>query len=687
MRHTLSEHSMTKSPFKFFVLVYVLSIPFLLVGTLTHIQLLPGIPLAGLAVICPVIAAAFFAYREQRLTGVKELLQRSFDFKPVKNNIWYISTILIPLGISFLMFFVMRLSGASVPIPSLSIVTTLVLYIMFFVFTLGEELGWTGYAIDPLQQRFGALGGALVLGTFWAVWHWLPLLEVPRSLWFIAWWSLGTVSTRVIMTWIYNNTGKSVFVAALYHAMINLAWQLFPISGSYYDMRIAGLITAAVAVVVVVLWGPQTLARFNFTKQKLIKKVVTSLILGVGVLGVMLSVLLSTVLPAFRFPKPTGPYAIGTVTYHWVDATRPELFTTDANDHRELMVQVWYPATYDSSQPRALYIQDADVVTAALAQLHSLPNFALTQLKYVTTHTAESVPVANNKQSYPVLIFLEGLTGYRQMNTFQVEEMVSHGYIVVGLDQPGAAASVVFPDGHQIVVPPVDNVMQPLIHQSFSPAETIPQLNGRAMPIGIIPYFVQDVSFTLDQLASINITDPKNILTGKLDLQHTGVFGMSLGGTVSAEACLKDPRLKACLIEDVAMTANVVQKYLQQPSMFITRPVATMRLERQTAGGWAEKDIEQTQTTMRSVYDSLPGDGYFVQVPGMFHIDLTDLDLLSPFLPIIGISGPIGAERAHTIVNAYSVAFFDKELMGSTTILLDGHTKQFPEVIFGAHKP
>jgi hypothetical protein len=165
------------------------------------------------------------------------------------------------------------------------------------------------------------------------------------------------------------------------------------------------------------------------------------------------------------------------------------------------------------------------------------------------------------------------------------------------------------------------------------------------------------------------------------------VFGISLGGTVSAEACLKDPRLKACLIEDVAMTATVVQQGLQQPGIFITRPAATMRLERQTAGGWAEKDIEQTQTTMRSVYDSLPGDGYFVQVPGMYHIDLTDLDLLSPIFPTIGFSGPIGSQRAHDIVNAYSVAFFDKHLKGVATALLDGPAKQYPEVLFETRRP
>ena len=121
--------------------------------------------------------------------------------------------------------------------------------------------------------------------------------------------------------------------------------------------------------------------------------------------------------------------------------------------------------------------------------------------------------------------------------------------------------------------------------------------------------------------------------------------------------------------------------------MWMTRPADTMRLERQKAGGWAEKDIEQTQSTMRAVYTSLPADGYFVQVPGMFHIDCTDLDLLSPLFPTIGFSGPIGSQRAHEIINAYAVAFFDKHLKGEPEALLDGPAAPYPEVIFEKHRP
>ncbi len=423
------------------------------------------------------------------------------------------------------------------------------------------------------------------------------------------------------------------------------------------------------------------------TGQKRTNRLVVSLAVGLGVLGLVISIVLPIILPVFHFPNPHGPYGIGTVTYHWVDANRQEVFSADPKARRELMVQIWYPAKKGVSSAHTPYLHDSDAVTTALARLLKFPDFSFHYLKYVTTHAAESVPVADDTPSYPVLMFLEGITGYRQMNIFQVEELVSHGYIVVGIDQPGVAASVIFPDGHQIVVPSMTHVMQPLIQQSLSPAEKAPQLNVQAFNDGIIPYFAQDVSFTLDQLASLHTTDPNNILTGKLDLQHTGMFGISLGGMIGAEACLNEPRVKAGLVMDVAMTANVVQKGLRQPSMWITRDADTMRRERQTAGGWTEQDIAQTQTTMRAVYTSLPGDGYFVQILGMFHIDVTDLTGLSPIFPIIGFSGPIGGQRAHDIVNTYSAAFFDKHLKGQPAALLDGPTEQYPEVRFETRRP
>ena len=144
---------------------------------------------------------------------------------------------------------------------------------------------------------------------------------------------------------------------------------------------------------------------------------------------------------------------------------------------------------------------------------------------------------------------------------------------------------------------------------------------------------------------------------------------------------------RAPYLPDARMHADVVRDGLSQPTMFITRDADSMRLERRRAGGWPETDIDETLGTMRSVYERLPSDGYYVQVPGMFHLDMTDAHLLSPLVPWPGLAGPIGAERAHHIVNAYSVAFFDEELRGRRAPLLDGPSDGFPDVLFERRRP
>ncbi|MEP7288204.1 MAG: carboxylic ester hydrolase [Chloroflexota bacterium] len=422
-------------------------------------------------------------------------------------------------------------------------------------------------------------------------------------------------------------------------------------------------------------------------QQILNNRFAIGLSVGVGILGLAVSIALPTVLPVFRFPRPNGSYQIGTVTYHWVDTSRHEIFSADSNAYRELRMQVWYPAKGDTSSPRAPYMQDADSVAPVLARLFHLPEFAFRHFKYVTTNATSSIPMTTDKSIYPVLIFLTGLNGFRQSNTFQIEELVSHGYIVAALDQPYASALVVFPDGHQLTGLTRDQ-MQPFIQQSLSPAEKAPMLNGQALKNGIIPYFAQDVSFTLDQLTALDKTDPNGILAGRLDLQHVGTFGISLGAMVASEACHMDPRLQACLMMDAAMPADVVQAGLQQPSLWITRDADMMRLERQRSGGWSEADITQTLTTMRAVFEkSLPGEGYYVQVPGMFHVNFTDAPYFSPLTPQLGIAGPIDAQRGFDIVNAYSVAFFDQHLEGRPAALLDGLSKHYPEVLFETRQP
>ena len=364
-----------------------------------------------------------------------------------------------------------------------------------------------------------------------------------------------------------------------------------------------------------------------------------------------------------------------------------------AKDRRQLMVQVWYPAQANPSAQRAEYMANANTVTVAFARLQDKPAFLFGHFKYVSTNALSSLAAAADQHRYPVLLFLEGATGFRQMNTFQAEHLVSHGYIVVAIDQPGVAAAVVFPDGHQadsLTVPQFHSMVRP----SYMPGGSDPLKTGVLLPNGstlhdnsIIPYLAQDVTFTLDQLAALNLADPNGILSGKLDLQRVGVFGVSLGGIVAGEACRLDSRLRACLVMDAAMSIDVVKAGLTQPGMWITRDAASMRLERRRAGGWLDAEIEAHQTSMRAVYEGLAGAGYFVRVPGMFHSNFTDIASWTPLAPLLGFAGPIDARRAHGIVNAYSLAFFDRHLLGRPAPLLDGAAMQYPEVLFESRRP
>jgi uncharacterized protein len=245
----------------FFLLVFATAIPFLLLSAASQIELLPRLPIAALMAICPATAAAILAYKNDGFDGVSVLLRRVSDYRRISSMIWLLPALLLPPVLSTITFLFLRLTGVAIPTPQFSLMTTTGLFLVFFVGALAEELGWSGYATDPLQQRFGALGGAMLLGFVWALFHLVALLQTGRSVLWIGWWSLGTIATRVLIVWLYNNTGKSVFAAALLHAMGNVCWQLFPVHGSYFDPRSNCIVTALTALAVTIIWGPGELVR------------------------------------------------------------------------------------------------------------------------------------------------------------------------------------------------------------------------------------------------------------------------------------------------------------------------------------------------------------------------------------------------------------------------------------------
>lgn len=108
------------------------------------------------------------------------------------------------------------------------------------IITLGEELGWRGFALPRMQFFCAPLISGIVLGLLWGLWH-LPLVWTPASRSAVAelplWaFSIDITATSVLYVWIFNHTRGSVAVATLVHAANNTAG-VFLMPGSAINSR------------------------------------------------------------------------------------------------------------------------------------------------------------------------------------------------------------------------------------------------------------------------------------------------------------------------------------------------------------------------------------------------------------------------------------------------------------------
>lgn len=107
------------------------------------------------------------------------------------------------------------------------------------------------------------------MGIPWAIWHYPSIIQQGHGVIWILWGTLGTIAARVMLVWIYNNTGKSLFACILFHTMLNVGSPLFPKDATHNPLvdypYIHYAVFALVAVVIVILWGSNNLARFRFS--------------------------------------------------------------------------------------------------------------------------------------------------------------------------------------------------------------------------------------------------------------------------------------------------------------------------------------------------------------------------------------------------------------------------------------
>lgn len=237
--------------------VFLVSVPFWVAGAISGATVTGSLSVGSLMVVAPFVAAMTVSAWSGGGSAIRRLLARAVDPRLPRGAHWYLAAFgLMPMAL-VIEVAALRLAGHAVPpfrIVPPAVVTDLGL---FWVAATLEEIGWSGFATDRLQARLSPLSSGLVLGGVWAIWHVIAMLEMPagHDIGWIVLQCANQVVGRVLIVWLYNASGRSVFAATALHATLNVTTlSLFPVNGSHYDPLVADIVLLLITVMVVAVW-------------------------------------------------------------------------------------------------------------------------------------------------------------------------------------------------------------------------------------------------------------------------------------------------------------------------------------------------------------------------------------------------------------------------------------------------
>lgn len=360
--------------------------------------------------------------------------------------------------------------------------------------------------------------------------------------------------------------------------------------------------------------------------------------------------------PTTSLPAPTGHDRAGTVRLHLVDPTRVDP-TSPGHGIREIMVQVWYPATDTRDVPPAPYLPP--LAAAHFLASHNAPPD--TALPRTTGHVG--APIDRRHGPHPVVLYSPGGSNDGSVDTGLVEDLVSHDDIVVTMDDTNESPEVEFPGGRLVVG----------TFANDTPAAALLAQQIRAA----------DARFVLDELTVLNKGGDPDAehaplptgLAGSLDLSRVGMFGWSVGGAASAQAMHDDARIKAAANMDGTFWGQIAQSGVNRPFLLLT----------------GSEHTDQDDPSLASFLNASTAPKLHLALANSQHPTFSDFEELVPELAsalgltrdqVSGLIGTIDPNTAVADERAYLRAFFDKYLSHHDSHLLDGPSPRFPDITF-----
>lgn len=386
----------------------------------------------------------------------------------------------------------------------------------------------------------------------------------------------------------------------------------------------------------------------------------------INLFGVILLLIIAIhlILPVVDLPSPKGKYHVGTQLFSFTDNSRKEIYT-NSNIPRMLPVQVWYPTDERfcrDKEPEYLMEKES---CKNFERVLGIP-FLFRHLVSVKTNSYKEVPISNQEDKYPVIVFSHGYTGLIGQNTVQMEALASNGYIVFSIAHTYEAADSRFPDGvsipyskEQISKLDDDWDRYSYLEESSNYEYYKQTLDEKGTVFESLNVWRDDTIFVANQIEKLNEGEILSPFKDKLDINNMGVFGHSFGGATAGQVCAADKRFKAGINMDGS--PFLIYNNLSQPFMLMT----SLESKKSIIDGYHPK-----QKLL------------IVAVNNAEHNDFTDMTILLSWLKSIGtdILGKIDGEKQENIMNDYILSFFNQYLKGIKEPLIDNRIDKYPEV-------
>lgn len=356
--------------------------------------------------------------------------------------------------------------------------------------------------------------------------------------------------------------------------------------------------------------------------------------------------------PVPSLPEPTGPYAVGTQIFRWVDQERPEAATESVSDRRNVIVQAWYPAEPGSGR-QYVYLDGADQLPSRVTVI---PGFIMSSYWAIDTHATAHLPVNEERPRWPVVLFSPGYGAPRAVYTGLVVDLASRGFVVLTIDHPYEVAVTELADGTIATAntPTFDNDSEGDRYMSE-------QQQVRAA----------DLRFVVDQLAR---PETLGLLADRIDTEHIAAIGHSFGGAAAVAAAASDTRIKAAANIDGTLYGDL-------PAQSLTRPFLLLESDHSETG-----HSTQYLDGNRILITHLRAGGFRYQIAEANHYSFTDAPryLTAParFALAQVIGGSRGPQETQRAANNILAAFLQEPLGGPTADVPSAATS-YPNITGG----